>query len=82
MSEHDTSGPAFPVPEQRNPYDGSGILEGSAGMSLRDYFAGQALVGLCGNTSWDDTFNNPSATAKCAYALADAMMAARKGGTE
>ena len=39
MSERDDGGPAFPIPadEPGNTY---------TGMSLRDYFAGQALCGL------------------------------------
>lgn len=50
------------------------------GMSLRDYFAGQALAGICANSAWNDMFhpsvNAPSAQA--AYAMADAMLKARK----
>lgn len=38
----DTSGPAFPVPEQQF----TGGLDGSYGMTLRDYFAAKALQGL------------------------------------
>ena len=48
------------------------------GMSLRDYFAGQAVVGLAsdlsGGTDW------ATSAAKHAYTLADAMLAARNGG--
>ncbi|PWL18992.1 hypothetical protein DKP76_06995 [Falsochrobactrum shanghaiense] len=40
------------------------------GMSLRDYFAGQALAG------WPVTDHGPDLASKC-YALADAMLAAR-----
>lgn len=36
-------GPAFPVLDQ-------GFVPGSGGMSLRDYFAGQALVGILAST--------------------------------
>lgn len=50
-----------------------------SGMTLRDYFAGQALAGICANSGWNDTFhgsvNDPSA--KASYAMADAMIAAR-----
>lgn len=46
---------------------------GSSGMSLRDYFAGQALMGLCTqNNLWNTSF------ASDAYYLADAMLKARK----
>lgn len=37
--------PAFPFPEIRGA-DGCGIREGSDGMSLRDWFAGQALAAM------------------------------------
>jgi hypothetical protein len=45
MSKKDTSGPAFPVPDERDA-QGNGICQGSPGMSLREYYAGQALAGL------------------------------------
>ena len=45
--------------------------EGQTGMKLRDYFAGQALVGLLANNAdWDGA---PSA----AYYIADAMLKER-----
>lgn len=45
----------------------------AAGMTLRDYFAGQALTGLAATASgkWADY-------ARGAYAIADAMLEARK----
>lgn len=73
-------GQAFPVPEQRA-FDGAGLCEGSPGMSLRDYFAGQALVGSLANpevatlVSLDHEF-----TAKLCYLMADAMLSARTNG--
>lgn len=52
------------------------------GMSLRDWFAGKALVGLlaCQDASTTGTgiFTNDAAAAKAAYALADAMLAERE----
>ena len=46
----------------------------TSGMSLRDYFAGQVLIGLSiqrqGKTNADDAIN--------AYALADAMLTERE----
>lgn len=70
MSEIDDGGTAFPVQcdEQLFP---------SYGMSLRDYFAGQALVGFSANPQWLETSH--STTAESAYAAADAMLAARTG---
>lgn len=76
-------GPAFPVPEVRDA-DLNGIMEGAPGMSLRDWFAGQALIGCLAyshyNESWGDYHNNGShadLAHKC-YAQADAMLAARE----
>lgn len=42
---------------------------------LRDYFAGQALVGILGMER--DAFNNPDKAAEWAYGLANAMMKER-----
>lgn len=58
--------PAFPVP-------GAAL-----GMSLRDYFAGQALVGLLA----DGLGNNCPDVARGAYGVADAMMAERAKGNK
>jgi hypothetical protein len=72
-------GPAFPVIEERcygeeNEFRGVSHVE--EGMSLRDYFAGQALTGLCSSKSWDD--GEEKVVALWAYDLADAMLAARE----
>jgi len=63
----DNSGPAFPITAGNQVYN--------QGMSLRDWFAGQALVGA---TQIAD--NDHDAMAREAYRYADAMLAARKGG--
>ena len=66
----DDGGSAFPadVPRGDTKY-----LYRNHGMSLRDYFAGQALVGLCGyeQQTWADI-------AVRAYRAADAVLEARK----
>lgn len=54
-------GPAFPTRD----YD--------PGMTLRDYFAGQALA-----NSYSQDANNDKLVAKWAYQVADAMLEARK----
>ena len=60
-------GPAFPAP-----YNNDGV-----GMSLRDWFAGQALAGLlAGRGSAGDKAPN---WANGSYAIADAMLKARGG---
>lgn len=47
-----------------------------SGMSLRDYFAGQALTGLLAHASGEAPESSPS----MAYKLADAMLAERENG--
>ena len=64
-------GPAFPQ------IDNSG--QNGEGMSLRDWFAGQAIAwaGMKEWASYDEKH-----AAERAYRLADAMLAARKGGAK
>ena len=81
MTETNNGGPAFP-----------GCVRNSAkkltrhpGMTLRDYFAGQALTGIMGPnydwfTSGTEKGSRTHEAASFAYSLADAMIAAREGG--
>lgn len=65
MSKTKTGGPAFPVPRTHGGPD--------EGMTLRDFFAGQALAGRNvqrAYKTWEDM------AADC-YEIADAMLAAR-----
>lgn len=62
-------GPAFPIWTEDMP------VEGSAGMSLRDYFAGQALAGIMANTRSTDP---AICVERLAYEIADAMLAVRE----
>ncbi len=80
----DDGGQAFPVPA-----DDKAGWHSPEGMSLRDWFAGQALAGICAGLCSDHTkegreraFDRVGFTdaAKDAYTLADAMITARKGG--
>lgn len=48
----------------------------TGGMTLRDYFAGQALIGLL--ASPHSQSRDQAAFAECAYITADAMMERRK----
>ena len=81
---HETNdgGPAFPHPNCTfvDPHD-SGIREtvvrDHRGMSLRDWFAGQALAGNLDEMI--SMIDEPGAIAIMAYAIADAMIEARKG---
>jgi hypothetical protein len=76
MSEIDNGGPAFPHMKRPRPDLGTGVTETitDGGMSLRDWFAGQALPALI---SYDD-YLDYSAAAVHAYKHADAMLEARK----
>jgi hypothetical protein len=77
----DDGGSAFPgisdsrcgYDEHREPYT---AFESIPGMSLRDWFAGQALAHPY--TQVEDACNHAAKTAHWAYELADAMLAARK----
>lgn len=52
------------------------------GMSLRDWFAGQALIGLCqADMSAEEYTVSPALLARTAYSMADAMLAAREAKT-
>lgn len=52
----------------------------TSGMSLRDWFAGQALAMLVDIAHHEDW--SPARVAEMSYHCADAMLAARKGGGE
>ena len=71
----DTGGSAFPAPFWSN--EKMRYLD--EGMTLRDYFAAQALTGIIAGwnvNSPDCTFNPPAFAAR-AYIVADAMIAER-----
>lgn len=69
MSKINDGGPAFPVICE------NGLGHVSSGMTLRDYFAGQALSKTmdCG-----DGFPDPVGAAIWAYKFADALLAHRE----
>ena len=68
-------GPAFPVTGCVHPNDNAIV-----GMTLRDYFAGQALAGLCVRAADDGqrTEWRFQLIANVALKVADAMLAARE----
>jgi hypothetical protein len=74
MSWRDDGGQAFPSAERLAAQDFVETIT-SGGMSLRDWFAGQALAGLITR----ETSGAPDEWARVAFRLADAMLAARKG---
>ena len=74
-----TGGPAFPN-EQRlwDKHDGCWVVRSVGGMTLRDYFAGQALVGMLQNYTTQKFGVGEQTCARGAYEFADAMLAARE----
>lgn len=77
MTKLDDGGPAFPIPQQQFT-DGVTIVsaQGHDGMSLRDWFAGQALTGLLTRGPGVEM----SSRCQQAYNYADAMIDFRKKG--
>jgi hypothetical protein len=74
VSDKNDGGSAFPVS-----YGPDGTPGYGCGMTLRDWFAGQALAGL---SAEGERFSRPENLTKTAFLLADLMLAARKGGAE
>jgi len=74
----DDCGPAFPAPEAglRHFNDPSAYM----GLTIRDWFAGQALAGMCAHKD-SETWKG-EVVARDAYGYADYMILARKGGAE
>ena len=75
MTQQDNGGAAFPACNEAN-------LDGTMGMTLRDWFAGQALTGIVGvNYDWftsrTETGSRTHEAAAFAYSLADALLAAK-----
>lgn len=88
----DDGGPAFPWMERVEDWTHRQAHEPPEvyyivreGMTLRDWFAGQALAGRAICKVWVGDSEDPEcadAAARWAYFFADAMLAARKGGAE
>ena len=70
---------AFPSPGVVMPgYNETFFQQGAyEGMSLRDWFAGQALAGMLSNPKMPNEFDTEP-VAVAAYDLADSMLAARE----
>lgn len=73
----DDGGPAFPIPD--TVHANGQVQYGANGMSLRDWFAGQAMQGMLANQALIDVFGQYKGMSVEAYGYADAMLAARKG---
>lgn len=73
MSERNSGGPAFPQPVTGTPSDDLLHTE-LPGMTLRDYFAAQVIQALLAEMEGTSLLQD----ATHAYAVADAMLEARK----
>ena len=73
MPAKNDGGAAFPVPPM-NVTKGGDMYEPTPGMSLRDWFAGQALASM--TRFLPDVWNEHDA-GRIAYVIADAMIAER-----
>ncbi len=69
MSEKKTGGPAFPVEETAD-------INGNEGMTLRDYFAGQAVIGFMVGVEYRNV-SSMEDVAEVSYKLADDMIKER-----
>lgn len=69
--EDKTGGPAYPVADLGKTQE--------LGLTIRDHFAGQALIGYLTATGegWDQGRNNPEMVAEWCYQNADAMITER-----
>ena len=74
MKDKPDGGPAFPCVSESKPED--------RGLSLRDYFAGQAIAGMLASESEADRSYKPHQLADRAYDVADAMLAERQKEVE
>lgn len=81
MTHINTGGPAYPVTFEGGKNNGETPFF-NEGMTLRDWFAGQALTGITAGYWANPQMGglSPHAMADEAYQHADAMIAARKGG--
>lgn len=74
-------GPAFPATPVFTDTHGwlhpSQVVTDAAGMTLRDWFAGQALQGMFANSAMIDTFSAHGTMAQESFIVADAMIEAR-----
>lgn len=73
MEKISDGGPAFPVPMV--PWQDGFVNVECTGMTLRDWFAGQALEGQAHR--FDHPHNHRELLAKDCYEIADAMIRAR-----
>lgn len=61
---------AFPRPDNLNPQEASMTIRGTTSMTLRDYFAAKAMLGMYAG----DYDINKEERARAAYQMADEML--------
>ena len=76
MSNSNNGGPAFPQHGWSHDPETIARMQQNGGMSLRDYFAGQAMVALGGGD-----YRSLHTLASDCYAIADAMLKVRELGS-
>ena len=81
MTAQHNGGPAFPTHGGAGGDDDPRNHTLGGGLSMRDWFAGQALAGIMANPELDGAGSAKQA-AVVAYQAADAMLAARGGSHE
>ena len=82
MNQKDDGGRAFPTQMLNVPFNEADDPKHN-GMTLRDWFAGQALIGIITSSGWEPISESgnseePIPVSGVAYAIADAMLEARK----
>lgn len=87
MSDHNDGGAAFPLGTSSNSEAEHMMAVGTGGMSLRDWFAGQAVSGMASSpdmwaaiakTAKSLGISESSCIAASAYDIADSMLSARE----
>lgn len=84
MNARDDGGPAFPLPSGLYKGQPANLVDGSIGMTLRDYFAAKAMQEwVSGKVTMERLADgrpefHADWVAKAAYAMADAMLKARQ----
>jgi len=78
MSKQNDGGAAFPTIARENDGQGNYCYYSEGGMTLRDWFAGQALAGLVADSSYDPKDKYNEYASRFCYTIADAMLAERE----
>jgi hypothetical protein len=80
MSDRKDGGPAFPASTWDNEFDK--VVDQTNGMTLRDYFAAKAMAAMIGTSALPWSSGCEDYVATNAYAMADALLSEREGGSQ